>query len=184
MYCAKQRARSPLLTALPATLHVGRSTLAASFASRASALIALGVMSGVPTIASCFRFECTVPRPLRPSTIAVIPKATRTMLAAMPPYSKNFRLSNIFATPFSPSLLDPVSADPSESPSGLGRRSTAAFPQRRFGIVTGLFTMLGDDDGTRVGAPPNAPRHWDCDQLGAVAQCRARAHRRSGRFAD
>ena len=49
MYCAKQRAFDPLSIASPATLHVGRST-SFSPALSASALIAVGVMSGVPVI--------------------------------------------------------------------------------------------------------------------------------------
>ena len=49
MYCAKQRAFVPLSIASPATLQVGRSTFS-SPALSASALIADGVMSGVPVI--------------------------------------------------------------------------------------------------------------------------------------
>ena len=52
MYCAKQRAVAPLLTVLPATEQLGIAMPAGSLAFAASALIAVGVMSGVPTICS------------------------------------------------------------------------------------------------------------------------------------
>src|SRR5438105_10653611 len=99
MYLANARARLPLSIVLPATLSLGSLIEAERPACLASVLIALGVMSALPTMASCLRLDCTVLRPLTPSTIAAIPNATRMMLAAMPPYSKNFRLVNI-ATPF------------------------------------------------------------------------------------
>src|SRR3954465_9107722 len=90
MYCAKQRASPPVSIVLPATLQLGRLTDDGSFAAFASALIALGVMSPVPTIASAPRLFWTVLRPLKPRTIAATPNATRMMLAAIPPYSKSF----------------------------------------------------------------------------------------------
>ena len=70
MYDAKQWALSPLLTARPATEHVGRLMLAGRWAALASAAIPFGVMSGVPTICSCLRLSLTVLRPFMPMTIA------------------------------------------------------------------------------------------------------------------
>ena len=52
MYCAKQRAVEPLSTVVPATEQVGSLMLEGSLDFAASALIAVGVMSGVPTICS------------------------------------------------------------------------------------------------------------------------------------
>jgi hypothetical protein len=49
MYCEKQRAFEPVSIDLPATPQVGRSTFF-NPAFSASALIAEGVMSGVPVI--------------------------------------------------------------------------------------------------------------------------------------
>src|SRR5438105_4373236 len=89
---------------LPATATVGSLIEAGSPACLASALIALGVMSGVPTICSRARLLCAVLRPLTPRTIAAIPKATSTMLAATPPYSKSLRVVNM-ATPFASFLV-------------------------------------------------------------------------------
>src|SRR5205823_11463276 len=44
------------------------------------------------SICSCLRLLWTVERPLTPSTIAAIPKAMRTMPAAMPPHSRILRI--------------------------------------------------------------------------------------------
>src|SRR5262245_23153668 len=87
MYCAKQRARFPLSIALPATEQVGNETPLRP-AADASLLIAAGVMSGVPTIASCFRLEFTVERPLAPSAITATPKAIRIAPEMKPPISR------------------------------------------------------------------------------------------------
>jgi len=84
MYWAKQRALVPSVTGWLAIEHVGSVTFVtpAAFASLA---IPAGVMSGVPTIASCLRLSLTVERPSMPATIAPMPSAIRTMLAATPP---------------------------------------------------------------------------------------------------
>src|SRR6266536_3725913 len=91
MYFAKQRASAPLEIALFATVHVGSwILLRSSFAFVASALIAAGVMSGVPTMYSFLRLELTVLRPLNAITIATMPKTNSTTPAAKPPYSRSF----------------------------------------------------------------------------------------------
>ena len=57
MYFANARARPPLSTVLPAMFSLGSLIEAERPACLASALIAVGVMSGVPTIASCLRLD-------------------------------------------------------------------------------------------------------------------------------
>src|SRR5581483_559691 len=70
MYCAKQRARLPVLTGRFATLQVGIGVAAMLRpAPFASAVMAFGVMSGVPTICCCLSSLATVLLPLVPSTI-------------------------------------------------------------------------------------------------------------------
>src|SRR5436190_14172071 len=133
MYFANARARLPLSIVSPATFSVGSLIEAGRPACLASALMALGVMSGVPTIASCFRLDCTVLRPLTPSTIAAMPNATRMMLAAMPPHSKYLDLD--IATPFA--LLSSrvaVSNPAKRLPSVGGHRLDAGFPHPRYGL--------------------------------------------------
>jgi hypothetical protein len=77
-----------VVIASSATEQVGRSTfLRPAFA--ASDLIALGVMSGEPTIASRWMFERTSLRPVKPITIAPMPNATRRTPAMTPPISQN-----------------------------------------------------------------------------------------------
>src|SRR4051812_31923249 len=97
MYCAKTRARSPVLIFVPATDLVGIET-SFSPAAFASAAMALGVMSGVPTICSVPRLERTVSRPFTPMTVAPMPKAISTTAAAMPPQLKNFDLMTFLLT--------------------------------------------------------------------------------------
>ena len=94
-------------TVSPATEHVGatigdgvifapadcRSETSLDWADLAavtSPLIAVGVMSGEPTICSCLRLSFTVDWPLMPITIAAMPNAIRTAAATTPPISKNF----------------------------------------------------------------------------------------------
>src|SRR5213078_3168949 len=72
---------------------LGRLRLLGRPASFASALIAAGVMSGVPTIFSCLRLLVTVERPLKPMTIAAMPNAIRTAAATTPPISNAFRMT-------------------------------------------------------------------------------------------
>src|SRR5438874_2091995 len=128
---------------LPATATVGSLIEAGSPACLASALIALGVMSGVPTICSRARLLWTVLRPLTPRTIAAIPKATSTMLAAAPPYSKSLRVVNM-ATPFASFLFMPqVSIGLALPASGRCRRLVAAFPQAWRGFWRGRFARTG-----------------------------------------
>ena len=55
MYGAKQRASPPVSIVSPATLQVGSEIEEGSFACFASAAMADGVMSGEPTMYSCFR---------------------------------------------------------------------------------------------------------------------------------
>src|SRR5581483_8380291 len=94
MYSANVRARLPLLIGRFATLVVGQSlTEAETWALVASALIAAGVMSGVPTMYWSFRLEATVLRPLKPMTIAVTPKMMRIAAAKKPPISSALRIS-------------------------------------------------------------------------------------------
>src|SRR4051812_32912397 len=89
MYEAKHFDSLPVVIASLATEHVGRSTfLRPAFA--ASDLIALGVMSGEPTIASRWMFERTSLRPVKPITIAPMPNSTRRAPAITPPISQNF----------------------------------------------------------------------------------------------
>src|SRR4051794_7621607 len=97
MYCAKTRARSPVLIFSPATDLLGNDTFL-SPAAFASAAMALGVMSGVPTICSVPRLERTVSRPFTPMTVAPMPKAISTTAAAMPPQLKNFDLMTFLLT--------------------------------------------------------------------------------------
>src|SRR5690348_12795909 len=58
----------------------------------ASAVMPAGVMSGVPTMCSCARVSCTVPRAFQPIERAPIPNAMRTTAAMNPPYSKILRM--------------------------------------------------------------------------------------------
>src|SRR2546423_437023 len=128
---------------LPATATVGSLIEAGSPACLASALIALGVMSGVPTICSRARLLWTVLRPLTPRTIAAIPKATSTMLAAAPPYSKSLRVVSM-ASPFASFLFMPqVSIGVASPASGRCRRLAAAFPQAWRGFWRGRFARTG-----------------------------------------
>src|SRR5436190_2101856 len=100
-------------------------------------------MSGVPTICSRARLLCTVLRPLAPRTIAAIPKATSTMLAATPPYSKSLRVVNM-ATPFASFLFMPqVSIGVASPASGRCRRLAAAFPQAWRGFWRDRFARTG-----------------------------------------
>src|SRR5437667_10817791 len=93
MYCAKQRAVVPFTTFLPATVHVGRAIVLGSLACLASAAIATGVMSPLPTICSCLMLSRTVVRPLTPMMIATIPNAIRMAPAATPPHSSSFLIA-------------------------------------------------------------------------------------------
>ena len=60
MYCANVRALLPVSMDLPATLVVGRAIDSDSPPFLASAAIADGVMSDVPTMYSCLRLSPTV----------------------------------------------------------------------------------------------------------------------------
>src|SRR5436305_6928846 len=92
----------------------------------ASALIAAGVMSGVPTMYWFFRLELTVLRPLKPITMAVIPKTMRIAAAKKPPISRNLRIS------FPPWCFDLLSKSQSRRPgdatSGRNRARDAGKP--------------------------------------------------------
>src|SRR5438034_9124941 len=129
MYCAKQRASVPFATCVPATLQVGRLIDEDSFACCASVLIAEGVMSEEPTIASCLRLSFTVLRALTPKTIATTPQAIRTTPQTTPPISR-IRFVFIARPPVSSVLHD------SMAPSvGVGRRCAIgrlpdALPER------------------------------------------------------
>src|SRR5579884_3569474 len=86
MYSAKHRAVAPSTTALPATVQVG-NVIPVRPAFAASALIAAGVISGVPVIFSCLRLELTVERPLAASRITATPNATMIAAETNPPIS-------------------------------------------------------------------------------------------------
>ncbi len=88
MYSAKHRAVAPLVTAtFSATEQVGK-LMFFSPAFDASALMPAGVMSVVPTICCCLRFEVTVEPPAKPMAIATTPNATSTTAVTIPPISK------------------------------------------------------------------------------------------------
>jgi len=84
MYWARERAVAPVVTAVLATLQLGK-LMFFNPAFCASALIPAGVISGVPTICSCLMLWLTVERPLTLITIAATPKAIGTAPAATPP---------------------------------------------------------------------------------------------------
>jgi hypothetical protein len=75
-----------------AGLGAGVDRLAGDATRRQGDVLEPGVMSGDPTICSCARLSLTVDRPLKPITIAAIPKAIMTAPAANPPHS-NRRLA-------------------------------------------------------------------------------------------
>jgi hypothetical protein len=87
MYSAKHFASAPVVIGSPATSHVGRSMFFRP-AAAASCLIAPGVMSDEPTMASRWMLSRTSLRPARAIAIAPIPKATSTTPARAPPISK------------------------------------------------------------------------------------------------
>src|SRR5689334_1122233 len=58
-----------------------------------SALMAAGVMSGVPVICSALMLSITVLRPLTPMKMATTPNAIRTAPATNPPISNSLRIS-------------------------------------------------------------------------------------------
>src|SRR5215831_7401848 len=89
MYCAKVRASLPEVTDLPATLPEGIDTFVRP-AFAASALIADGVMSGDPTICSCFRVSCTVLYPEIPRASDPAPNKISTAPATNPPIFSHF----------------------------------------------------------------------------------------------
>src|SRR5581483_5953468 len=96
MYSANVRALLPVSIFTPATLVVGHVVTADAMpAFCASALIAAGVMSGVPTMYSFARLFPTVLRPFAPMTIAVAPKAIRIAAATKPPISNTLRISRL-----------------------------------------------------------------------------------------
>src|SRR4051794_37718841 len=99
MYCEKQRASAPLSIASPATEQLGRATSSRP-AAAASALIAFGVMSGVPTIFSAARLSRTVLRPAAPTAIDAMPKTMRTTLAAMPAYRRYLLMMSLLQRRF------------------------------------------------------------------------------------
>src|SRR5215475_8179545 len=111
MYLPKHSAELPSSTCSPATEQEGASTVVnvnccdggtfacfcfaaicccAAWIALTSGPIPLGVMSGVPTMNSCWRLSLTVLPPLIPSTTAATPNAIRTTPAAMPPISSAF----------------------------------------------------------------------------------------------
>src|SRR5262245_46524516 len=93
MYPANARARSPVLTALPATDTVGTDTPSSERpASFAAARMPDGVMSSEPTICSAARLSRTVERPSTPMAMATTPKTMRTAPAIKPPISKTLRI--------------------------------------------------------------------------------------------
>src|SRR5579862_971513 len=63
----------------------------------ASALMAAGVMSDVPTMYSFFKLVLTVLRPLAPIAIATAPKTISTAAATRPPISNSLRISPLLS---------------------------------------------------------------------------------------
>src|SRR6476646_1771006 len=120
MYCAKQRALAPLVTAWLATLQDGMLMFFSPAFCTAS-LIPAGVISGVPTICCCLRLVVTVERPLTPITIATTPNTTSTRPATSPPISNALRISNF------PSYEEPSASHDRDR--GLGRYSGALDPR-------------------------------------------------------
>src|SRR5690349_11637702 len=158
MYRAKQRARSPLSTRFPATLQLGNET-SFSPACCASCLIPAGVMSGVPTICSCFKELSTVERPFSASTITAIPNAIRIAPETIPPISRILR--RFIRLSFrGPSHLPPgqcriaVSLDSGRtSDGGSVLRSAVA------GSVTMVSSGNEDTSEARPAGPPAADEH-------------------------
>src|SRR5581483_2377633 len=99
MYWPKHRAREPELICLLATLHDGMGAFFSPDLA-ASARMAAGVMSAVPTIFCCFRESLTVYWPLTPMTMATTPKTIRTRPAIRPPISNTLRISHLLRENF------------------------------------------------------------------------------------
>ena len=122
MYCAKQRAESPLVTCSPATEQPGTVTAdgvnvtptALNFFTNACWLAVIpftspwiaaepDAISGVPVICCVLRFALTVSRPFAARTIDAMPNAIRTAAATIPPISNALRIFRSFP-PVGPSL--------------------------------------------------------------------------------
>jgi hypothetical protein len=98
MYCAIACASGPVSIVLPAMSIVGHCLTADAMpAFCASALIAVGVMSGPATMYSCERLLLTRFRPFTPITMAATPNATRTAAAMKPPISSALRMSRLLS---------------------------------------------------------------------------------------
>jgi len=114
-----------------ATDFVGSAMFAGRPASFASAAIASGVISGVPTICSCFKLSWTVDRALTPMTIVVIPNAIKTTAATTPPISSALRMSTPFTRGRSEKFVRPSPAvwpRFAGGPSGRALKSLAVMP--------------------------------------------------------
>src|SRR5438445_3440869 len=115
-------------------------------AALASALIAAGVMSGVPTMFSCFKLSRTVLRPLKPIAIATIPKATRIAADTNPPMTNTLRISSLRSVRSTPcgsptcSLASGSCAAP-VPPSCPTPNRSAGVPLSDRGIRVGLLVL-------------------------------------------
>ena len=132
--------------------------VAGSPAFLASAAIAAGVMSGVPTICSCLMLEFTVLRPLKPMTMATTPNAMRTAAAAKPPISNALRMSVSFVVTAERSRFRPVD----RVCSGLRPRAIGAAPEAALRSSPGIGAAL--------------PQRTRCARGASVASRPARSH--------
>src|SRR5919198_818800 len=129
----------------------------------ASALIAAGVMSGVPTMYSRSSEFLTSLRPLNPITIEPIPKAINTMLAATPPYANNLFMM--------PSFVAPITVRPA-CPSRRAVSSVGVRIRLRTTTEAALQKVVLERVADELGASRQAQLLHD---VGAV--CLDRAHR-------
>src|SRR5215831_5189430 len=148
MYFAKSRARLPFVIALPAMFAVGSASDAGRPAFCASAAIAVLFMSGVPTMYSCFRLDCTVSRPFMPITIAATPKPTSTTAAMSPPISNALRMTRLLSIR---SAFPPVCCVLVQRPSGRALNPVAERPSRALRIVRSRRTRPRADGGAPRG---------------------------------
>ena len=107
MYFAKQRASPPVSIGCSATSHEGAATFWRP-ASFIAAVMAVGFMSGEPTICSALSSSLTVLRALMLMTRAPMPNAIMRTPAMMPPISRTFRPVICSYLPFDCSLPLPA----------------------------------------------------------------------------
>src|SRR3954454_6286323 len=155
MYCANVRAFAPVLIGSFATLFVGIEILDTSRPDfLASAVMAAGVMSGVPTICCAARLSLTVLLPLTLRTIAPTPNAMSTTPAIRPPISRSF----LMTFPPIKSLVGRLAVELSflcgRSLAGGRARAIGAVPLRFRGRPAGaLRETRGEDVSARAALP-------------------------------